>query len=1482
VFTPAKKRHILPPLVAVAALALAIAGISVPAAASAASVAPPTSPATVAADVLPTPQINGVVWGVVVVGNTAYAAGSFTKARPAGVAAGGAGEVVRNNAMAFDITTGAILPFNPNLNAQARTVQVSPDQGTVYFGGDFTTVNGAARSKIAAFNASTGAFIPAFAPTIAGQVVGIAITSDTVYAGGSFASANGVARMNTAAFLRTNGSITAWAPQTPDIVEAVAASDDSRVVVGGRFQTLNGSPIVGVGATDGHTGATLPFSTPIVPAQQGSNRSWVTYMVLKDGVLYGADDGEGGHWFDGRWAVDFATGNLIWLDNCYGASYGLALMGQVDYSVGHAHDCTSVNTFPDGNPGEWHRAIAETTFATGTDQTPPSSNSLISNQPIPTQLGWYPIVNTGTYTGQSQGGWSLGSNSNYLVMGGEFTTVNGKTQQGLAVFASKAIAPDKIGPVYTTALTPTVTSFAGGTARVAWTGTNDADDPTLTYQVLRDSSTTPVYTTSAYSPFWAPPALGFIDTGLTPGSSHTYKVKVLDSYGNNTLGPKSAAVTISNAAVSAYSQTVIADGANLYYPLDEASGTTVYDHAGFADGVAGSDVTRNVAGAIPGDSASSFPGTATGIVATKTPIDGPNVFTIEAWVKTTSTTGGKIVGFGSANTGDSGSYDRHIYMDGSGRVTFGVYPGGVQTVQSAPGLNDGNWHLITASLGSGGMALYVDGARVARNTSVTSAQAYSGYWRIGGDNINGWPNTGSNEDFVGSIDDVAIYPTALATSTVVSHYNASGRTANVPTAPTDAYGQAVYQDNPDIFWRLDDTSGTTAADASQNPNPGVITGGVTKGQPGAINQGTSWAFNGSDAEVAATNSVSSPGAFSEEAWFKTTTNQGGKLMGFGDQNSGLSSNYDRHVYMQNDGTLAFGTWTGQTNLAISQQSYNDGQWHQAVATQGPDGLTLYVDGVAVATNPQTSAQAYTGYWRIGGDNTWNSSSPYFAGTLDEASFYSTELSPARVLAHFKAGGGTVANQPPTAAFSSTVSGATATFDATGSSDSDGTVASYAWDFGDLANGTGSSPSHTYTTSGTYNVVLTVTDNSGATNQVTHQVNVTVPPPNQAPTAAFASTVTGASVAFDSAGSSDSDGTIASYAWDFGDGSSGSGASPSHTYSTTGTYQVKLTVTDNDGATGTITNPVSVTVPVNQPPTASFTATPTGASVAFDATASSDSDGAIASYSWDFGDSSSGSGSKPSHTYTVTGTYNVQLIVTDNSGATNQVSHSVTVTVPPVDNSFAKDAFGRTVANGFGTADKGGAWSLSGTASNFAVNNGVGKITMPAPASGSTAYLNSVSSSSTDLTVDVSIDKVPTGSGSYASVIGRSISGVGDYRAKVTFKANGTVSIALLHQLPDGSSTVFGTETVVAGLTYTAGVPLSVHLQVFGTSPTTIRANVWTAGTTEPTGWQKSTTDTTAALQAPGRIGLYSYLSTSATESPRVMSWDNLRAAPVAV
>ncbi len=472
------------------------------------------------------------------------------------------------------------------------------------------------------------------------------------------------------------------------------------------------------------------------------------------------------------------------------------------------------------------------------------------------------------------------------------------------------------------------------------------------------------------------------------------------------------------------------------------------------------------------------------------------------------------------------------------------------------------------------------------------------------------------------------------------------------------------------------------------------------------------------------------------------------------------------------------------------------------------------------------------------------------------------------------------NQAPVAAFTSSCSQLACTVNATTSIDPDGTIASYAWDFGDGATATGATVTHTYINGGTDTVRLTVTDNQGATGTVTHPVSPTAPPLNQPPVAAFGSSCTLLACSFDGSASSDpEDIDVVAWSWDFGDQSTAAGETTTHTYASGGTYTVRLTVTDDDGATNAITHQVTVAPapPANRPPVAAFTPSCTQLACTFNGSASADPDGSIATYAWSFGDQTSGSGVSPSHTYSATGTYQVALTVTDNQGATNSVTYPVSVTAP-VSTVFASDAFARTVANGLGSADIGGAWTISGASASFSVAPGAASMRLADPGTQLAAFLASVARTDTDLNLGVRADKVPVGGPLYWTISGRRISAGNEYDARLLMYPDRSVHLWLSKQA-SGAETGLTPEALVPGLTYTAGTTLNVRLQVVGTGTTTVRAKVWAAGTTEPTAWAVTATDSTASLQVSGGLGVTWYLSSAATNAPVTASLTSMSARP---
>jgi hypothetical protein len=223
----------------------------------------------------------------------------------------------------------------------------------------------------------------------------------------------------------------------------------------------------------------------------------------------------------------------------------------------------------------------------------------------------------------------------------------------------------------------------------------------------------------------------------------------------------------------------------------------------------------------------------------------------------------------------------------------------------------------------------------------------------------------------------------------------------------DHYRDAVIRSSPTGYWRLDEQGGTQLADSSGHGAVGTIGGGVTRGQAGAMTGSFATAFDGATG-CAVVGPQTNPKTFSIEAWFNTTTQQGGAIVAFNASAAITPSaaNRDRHIYMHDDGLLTFGNDHAQ-GIATSPGAYNDGRWHQVVATVGPEGQRLYVDGALVASSSHSAVEAYDGYWHIGCSlfgGGWPNppTSGYLNGKIDDVSIFPTALSAATVADHYRA------------------------------------------------------------------------------------------------------------------------------------------------------------------------------------------------------------------------------------------------------------------------------------------------------------------------------------------------------------------------------------------------------------------------------------------------------------------------------------------------
>lgn len=506
-----------------------------------------SQPQTAGTTSLPTVQVDGVVWSQVIVGNTVYVGGDFTTAYPAGATK--AAGVARKNLLAYDITTGNLIEsWNPGSDAKVRAVAVSPDGKTVYVGGNFTQVAGQPRSRVAAFDATTGA-LTTWAPKLNAAVYAVSATNTAVYVGGAFTNVNNIAR-NKIAGISSTGSVLAYNPNiSGGSVNAIAVKPDGNIIVaGGTFTAVGGVPVGSLAATSAATGALVTWAVGDTISYSGKSAGIMSLAADASGVYaagFNADLGANPRGLEGVVKIGW-DGNISWLSDCHGDSYSVAPAGDVVYVASHAHTCANIpggDVLPQTSPWSYLRGTALQNTVAGANNYQNDGYPSFKGVAAPRLLQFFPDLAVGTFTGATQAAWSVATNGKYVLFGGEFPKVNGKAQAGLARFALPSVQKSTDGPRLSGAtMNPTLTP-AANSVTANFTANWDRDNKTLTYALYRRGVTAPVATTTLDSAQLLRPRGELVDSGVQPNSAYEYRIVTIDPDGNKTTSDWVAVTT---------------------------------------------------------------------------------------------------------------------------------------------------------------------------------------------------------------------------------------------------------------------------------------------------------------------------------------------------------------------------------------------------------------------------------------------------------------------------------------------------------------------------------------------------------------------------------------------------------------------------------------------------------------------------------------------------------------------------------------------------------------------------------------------------------------------------------------------------------------------------------------------------------------------------------------------------------------------------
>ena len=501
-----------------------LGGFALPAAAETAPLAAPA----IDADVVSMWQTNPTIWALQHQGGVLYAGGNFTSVRPPG-AAPGVNEQAQSALAGFDGASGAFLTgWRPRVEmgkgtgkpGTVFTLAAAPDGRTLYVGGRFTHIDGNWRPNVAAFDISNPwapTLLPrsAFSVNTNGKVGALAATAQTVYIGGEFTKINGANQSRIAAVDASGGGLKAgFAPVVAQPYTGYKAAVNTitvtpaRVYLGGMFNQVNGVPQNGLAVVDPTTGASdAGFTVPSLrPA------SIVTTSTVHDGVLYIAGKDEKtstSNRLEGVMAMNSGTGAQLWgrdFARCMGDTFAVLVAQSTLWTGTHAHNCSALGGFPELKPRFYGAVIGHDIG---------NSGRLVHFFP---QVGGSKNV-----AGSQNNVRALATDGQQLFVGGGWLKANGANQSSLMRF-------DAAGPGDApTASFPTAAPRADGSVEVSFASAVDRDSPVITYTVYRSGKPDPVGTLTSADVPWRKDVHLVVDPDPgTSGASVKYRVATSD------------------------------------------------------------------------------------------------------------------------------------------------------------------------------------------------------------------------------------------------------------------------------------------------------------------------------------------------------------------------------------------------------------------------------------------------------------------------------------------------------------------------------------------------------------------------------------------------------------------------------------------------------------------------------------------------------------------------------------------------------------------------------------------------------------------------------------------------------------------------------------------------------------------------------------------------------------------------------------------